>query len=288
METCPDAVAASLRGLSERLKPRAEAELASLRETKRKLARGGGSDASEHAVQPWDLSFLMAEARKDAHGSDEQRAASEYLELEASLAGLELVLKRAFGLSLSPLPAAEGELWHQSVRKLLLSRLGGPALGVLYLDLFPRHGKTTQAGLYTLRGGHSGGRRGAGGGGAGGAGSSGSSSLGGGQSAAGSSSSSATVLSASSVAQVEDQLLMRHLPAAALICALPKPRGAGCDPASGKALLTHRQLEKTLYHEMGHGARHGALCSVETAVEIARKTSLPPPPPPRCLLHYLF
>jgi hypothetical protein len=44
--------------------------------------------------------------------------------------------------------------------------------------------------------------------------------------------------------ELRDQhpLLMRHLPAAALVVNLPAPRGAGSDPASGSALLRHEQL----------------------------------------------
>ena len=124
-------------------------------------------------------------------------------------------------------PPADGELWHPSVRKLLLSRCGHGAtpaatepLGVLYLDLFPRPRKTTQAGLYTLRSA----RRGV----------------------LSPAATAATAAAAAATADDDDQhpALLRHLPACVLVCSLPEPRGAGCDPTTGLAFLQHQQLER--------------------------------------------
>ena len=137
--------------------------------------------------------------------------------------------------------AAEGELWHSTVRKMLLSEngddaddgAGGTPLGVLYLDLAPRHGKSTQPALYTLRG------------------------------------ASMTTAATSAAASPrgtradhppEDPRLLSHLPAAALVVDLPST-GLGADPTTGAALLTLRQLE-TLYHEMGH-AVHALVARTE-------------------------
>ena len=58
-----------------------------------------------------------------------------------------------------------------------------------------------------------------------------------------------------------EHLLMRHLPAAALVCDLPSTNGPGSDPATGAALLRQRQLG-TLYHELGH-ALHALLARTE-------------------------
>lgn len=240
METSPGAVSGALRRLSRRLDGKVSAELELMLHAKRRLA--GRADAT--TVLPWDVTYLMAQCRAEALSADADADVSPYFELEASLAGLRDVLTRAFGLSLDPIPAAEGELWHGSVRKMLLSAAaGGPgssagsgagcgagsgvALGVLYLDLFPRARKTTQAGLYTLRSAHASG-------------------------------------AADARGAADDRCpLRRHLPAAVLVASLPEPRGAGCDPRSGLALLQHRQLEKTLYHEMGH-AIHALVSRTET------------------------
>lgn len=80
---------------------------------------------------------------------------SHYLELESVLRGIALILDQSFGLRMLPCPSAEGELWHPSVRKMLLSvRWQGrddEPVGILYLDLFQRAGKRGHAALYTLR-----------------------------------------------------------------------------------------------------------------------------------------
>lgn len=80
---------------------------------------------------------------------------SHYLELESVLRGIALILDQSFGLRMLPCPSAEGELWHPSVRKMLLSmrRQGrdDEPVGILYLDLFQRAGKRGHAALYTLR-----------------------------------------------------------------------------------------------------------------------------------------
>lgn len=234
METCAEDVAAALTALSHALMPRTRSELETLARMRQTLIQthcdgaapaetnGGTADA----VAPWDLAYLMEQSRASAYGTDAAELSS-YLELEACLRGLQLVLSEGFGLSLQPVAAAEGELWHGSVRKLLLgtqANEGQPATprGILYLDLTPRAGKTGHPALYTLR----------------------------------------TGASLKSAGRADEHpLLMRHLPAAALVCDLPVSNGLGADPRSGKALLRPRQLE-TLYHEMGH-AIHALLARTE-------------------------
>ena len=243
IERCPKAVSDALRNLSQLLQPSAKAELSRLRHFR---GSAGGYDylSADPPIDPWDYSFLTAQSRRTAtpaSSSSDLGLASPYFELEATLRGLQLVLVEAFGLSLSRVPAAEGELWHPTVRKLLLSTVGassatgeysdGSALGVLYLDLFPRPRKTNQAGLYTLRSGHH--RFTSGGTGRG-----------------------------TESCGRDNPLLHLHLPAAALVCSLPQPRGVGCDPRSGLALLQHSHVEKTLYHEIGH-ALHALVSRTE-------------------------
>jgi mitochondrial intermediate peptidase len=96
-------------------------------------------------------------------------------------------------------------------------------LGLLYLDLEPRAGKTSHPALYTLRAGASAAR--------------------------------------AALGAHDDALLFRHLPAAALVCDLPVPNGAGAEPSTGDALLRPRMLE-TLYHELGH-ALHALLARTQ-------------------------
>ena len=139
METSVEAVVGALSRLCEEVAPRAEEELGMLRR-----AKGA-------ALEPWDLPYLM-NLERSRHAGVSEAEVSQYLELEDCIRGVSLTLDAAFGLSLERVQPAEGELWHPSVRKMLLSSADEP-LGVLYLDLAPRPAKQPQPALYTLRGG---------------------------------------------------------------------------------------------------------------------------------------
>ena len=258
MEACPTHVAGALRTLSARVAPQAAAELWDLREAKRRLVREGApatpansATGNADGVHEWDLPYLMEQGRVRAHASASE--ISQYMTLEGVLSAVQLVLHEAFGLSLYPAVAVADELWHPSVRKMLLGTVDGAPLGVLYLDLQPRARKTPQPALYTLRagggaalttgvpwlGGGGGGGDGSGGGGGGGA-----------------------LKGAPLGAIAEGASLHLHLPAAVLACDLPVARGAGCDGRSGGALLTARMVE-TLFHEVGH-AVHALVSRTQT------------------------
>jgi len=226
MEADPAFVAERLRALAAAAAPRAQAELAELTAAKARAEPPGAR------VRAWDLPFYTEAVRRDVSAVDDAELA-QYFGRQACLDGLELVLKRAFGLVLRRAAAADGELWHASVRKTVLCRAATAAapetpLGVLYLDLFPRRGKTPAAAVYTLRGGRVGGRRAA-----------------------------ADDDDDDAAGALDDhpqhELLHLDLPAAVLVCDLP--------PGDGAA-LRHSQLEM-LYHEAGH-AVHALVARTET------------------------
>lgn len=206
----------ALAGMCDELMP---AALAEMRQVADRAAHDGiALPAGDHILPPWHVEYylrLLEEEREAQHVSasaaeeeatgdagmspTKPREPNAHLELGSCLRGLDIVLRRAFGLSLVRVPAMPGELWHPTVAKLLLcstsaaaqtlqetpqpactglerklhrteqSQVPGAAaswmeafasgeppscgepLGVLYLDLFPRLGKTTGAALYTMR-----------------------------------------------------------------------------------------------------------------------------------------
>ena len=239
IERAPGAVGRSLVRLSERAAPRARAELNALGATKRRLAGRRGGCVLSDAVMPWDLDFLMEARRAELYGTSDGEL-SEYLEVESSLNGVRMVLASAFGLTLQPAIAAVGELWHPSVRKYLLTYLSSEdgaqqPIGLLYLDLFARKSKSSHPAVYTLR-------------------------------AAG------MTTAGPKDGHLTDELLMRHLPAAALVMDLPTALGPGADDCTGLALLSPKQLE-VLYHEIGH-AIHALISRTETHHFSGLRTSL--------------
>ena len=226
MEADPAFVAERLRALAAAAAPRARAELAELTAAKARAEPPGAR------VRAWDLPFYTEAVRRDVSAVDDAELA-QYFGRQACLDGLELVLKRAFGLVLRRAAAADGELWHASVRKTVLCRAATAAapetpLGVLYLDLFPRRGKTPAAAVYTLRGGRVGSRRAA-------------------------DNDDDDDAAGALDDHPQHELLHLDLPAAVLVCDLP--------PGDGAA-LRHSQLEM-LYHEAGH-AVHALVARTET------------------------
>jgi len=250
IERDPAAVATSLHTLLAATRPLAYAEVRRLR-TVQPHPKGVGGVApttqhgDEEGIALHDQDYLIARYERAAAGESESAAheARHYLELSECMRGLTLVLEKAFGLVLAPVVAREGEIWHRSVRKMMLyeaeGRGAGSPLGVLYLDLFPRALKTTNAALYTLRAGLT------------------------------PRASSRSPRSAPSPTETHrphashalDADEEAALPAAALVCSLPQPRGAGCDDRTGRALLSPAQL-RTLFHEVGH-ALHSLLARTE-------------------------
>ena len=251
MEADPSAVRGALVRLLEGLRPLAAAEQ---RELSSETALGGGAGQT-----------------RAAEAAEAEAALRPYLELQSCLDGLEGVLQQAFGLRLVRAAAAEGELWDPTVRKLLLVRgaapaggsaggggavggeavggeavggeaVGGEAVGVLYLDLFAREGKSGQAALYTLRAAAS--RpppRVA--------------------AAIAAAAAAAAAARRPTAAVAASAVLQRTLPAAALVCDLPRAGAEGSDARTGRATLSAAQLQ-TLYHEVGH-ALHALLSRTE-------------------------
>ncbi|KAH8119833.1 mitochondrial intermediate peptidase [Phellopilus nigrolimitatus] len=64
---------------------------------------------------------------------------------------LSRLFKHLHGITLRPVDAAEGELWHSSVRKLEVVDEGAGVIGWIYADLFARRGKASGAAHYTVR-----------------------------------------------------------------------------------------------------------------------------------------
>lgn len=64
---------------------------------------------------------------------------------------LSRLFKQLYGISLRPVEAAPGELWHHHVRKLEVVDEDRGVIGWIYADLFARRGKASGAAHYTVR-----------------------------------------------------------------------------------------------------------------------------------------
>ncbi|EJD03583.1 mitochondrial intermediate peptidase [Fomitiporia mediterranea MF3/22] len=64
---------------------------------------------------------------------------------------LSRLFKHLYGVTLRPLDAVSGELWHPDVRKLEVVDKDAGVIGWIYADLFARKGKASGAAHYTVR-----------------------------------------------------------------------------------------------------------------------------------------
>lgn len=135
-------IAAFLRDLARRARPRAEAELQEL--TRFACARG-----LEGTLEPWDLAYYSEKLRAERYGFDEE-ALRRYFPLEHVLAGLRSLFRRLYGIRFRTGRGVRA--WHPDVFCWEIADAGGAPLGRLYLDLYARPGK--RAGAWMDAGGH--------------------------------------------------------------------------------------------------------------------------------------
>ncbi|KAG6880953.1 Mitochondrial intermediate peptidase, partial [Termitomyces sp. T159_Od127] len=65
--------------------------------------------------------------------------------------GLSRLFRHLYGISLRPVDAKSGEVWHPDVRKLEVVDEEKGVVGWIYADLFARRGKPAGAAHYTVR-----------------------------------------------------------------------------------------------------------------------------------------
>jgi len=139
----PEPVVSFLREMATELRPLVGEELRVLQRLK-----GAGRGRLRH----WDRLHLMAKARsklaKTPHAS-----ITDYLPMEACLAGLAHVLDGTMGLRLDERPLGAAESWAPGVRKFVVAQPGGEEYGTIYLDMIRRAGKTPNAAHFNIRSG---------------------------------------------------------------------------------------------------------------------------------------
>lgn len=104
------------------------------------------------AIHSWDVGGLghgyYEERLKAERFHVDSREVREYLPYRSVREGLFALCRRLFGIEIRP--AADAQLWHESVEAYDVYR-AGVALGRFYLDLVPREGKFTHAAQFSLR-----------------------------------------------------------------------------------------------------------------------------------------
>ncbi|KZO96541.1 mitochondrial intermediate peptidase [Calocera viscosa TUFC12733] len=139
----PDHVMQFLRTLSEHHRPAAAADAHAIA-----LAKQIQLDLpSPPALQPWDRDFYSPLV-PTPHSLI---SLSSFFSLGTVLQGLTRLFTKLYGISLRPASMAQGESWHEDVRKLEVVDETEGLIGYIYLDPWSREGKSPGAAHYTVR-----------------------------------------------------------------------------------------------------------------------------------------
>jgi thimet oligopeptidase len=137
-----EAVEAFLADLRAKVRVKAAADMAELREAKH--AETGFDD-----LAIWDWRYYHNELLKTKYAVNEFEVA-QYFPLEACLAGLFQVTQQTLGVRYEP--ATQAPTWHADVRAFDVYEQGGTQpFARFYMDLFPRPNKYGHAAAFTLR-----------------------------------------------------------------------------------------------------------------------------------------
>jgi oligopeptidase A len=135
MAESPDQVDAFLTDLARRARPRAQAELDTLKAYARQ--RDGLDD-----VQPWDAPYYAEKLKTETLGLAEE-ALRPYFPLPGVLDGMFGLVQRLYGVRVE---RAEGlSTWHADVSTWRLSDTAGDVIGLFYLDPYARDEKRSGA-----------------------------------------------------------------------------------------------------------------------------------------------
>lgn len=144
MAAVPERVHAFLVDLGQRVRVKADADLAEFTASKR--AHTGDPNAR---LEIWDWRFYQQRVLRERYAVDSFQVA-EYFPLDATLEGMFLLYQRLFGVRFTEVE--EPRAWHPEVRLFnVTDGERGAHLGAFYIDLHPRPDKYGHAAAFTLR-----------------------------------------------------------------------------------------------------------------------------------------
>lgn len=138
----PETVMDFLNDLKNRLTPKAEEELAGL--LRKKEANGG-----ESIIHSFDIGYYSRLIMEDEYSINQEKI-SEYFQVEHVVSSMLGIYAKILGVIFTKVD--HGPIWHGDVQLYQVNDVASQSLlGHIYLDLFPREGKTTQAACLRIR-----------------------------------------------------------------------------------------------------------------------------------------
>uniref|UniRef100_A0A0D9WTE8 Peptidase M3A/M3B catalytic domain-containing protein n=1 Tax=Leersia perrieri TaxID=77586 RepID=A0A0D9WTE8_9ORYZ len=114
MAASVDVVMSFLNDLSDTVRQKADEELKSIQDFKRKICNEKSAN-----LEPWDEDFFIGMMKSSVHSLDVSVIAA-YFPLSQCLKGLNVLVESLFGAMFHQIPMGDGESWHPDVIKLSL------------------------------------------------------------------------------------------------------------------------------------------------------------------------
>lgn len=142
----PGVVSEFLNTLSEKLRPKAEADFKQMAYMKTM------ENPQAAPLAPWDVPYLTNKAKKDWLQAESSEF-SPYFSLGGCMEGLNYIFTSLYGIRLEHDRVEHGELWSPDVYKVSVIHEKEGLLGHIYCDFYERANKPNQDCHFTIRGG---------------------------------------------------------------------------------------------------------------------------------------
>ncbi|KAH8241996.1 hypothetical protein KR026_007496 [Drosophila bipectinata] len=143
----PERVQEFIDVLSEKLRPRADADFALMSEMKQRESGEVGV-----FVEVWDTPYFTTQLRRQSL-EEQANEFLPYFSLGGCMDGLDNLLHALYGVRLQNTDMEPGESWHNDIYKLAVVHEEEGLLGYIYCDFFERAGKPNQDCHFTIQGG---------------------------------------------------------------------------------------------------------------------------------------
>lgn len=147
----PENVIGLLKGLVNDLKPEVLKELRMLYKyfPANTVKENPSDEELVNTIKPWDREFLLTRyilAQKSSHHED----ITKYFSLGTVVSGLSNLFHSIYGIKLVPQKLKPGEVWSADVRRFDAVSDTDGKVGIMYLDLLHRSGKTPHPAHFTV------------------------------------------------------------------------------------------------------------------------------------------
>ncbi|WWC90105.1 uncharacterized protein L201_005038 [Kwoniella dendrophila CBS 6074] len=152
----PKNVLEFLNSLAKHHKPTASLDVSSLQRLKATTLTGNYYNNDNNAVHlppihSWDRDYYAEKYLTTLAPTSSLPSLTPYFSTGTCLLGLSKIFQKLYGISFKPKSIKQGEVWHDSVKRLDVIDENEGLIGIIYCDLFSRQGKSPSAAHYTVR-----------------------------------------------------------------------------------------------------------------------------------------